>query len=185
MRNHKQYELPQIGAKYRALTVSDELNGGNDFVTPHVLPKHHRDFAYVHALFQSKGVDSVTLNVVCPDCKEKIIFNLQRNQLMIDEMEDKLYGKEIKIKMNAPMGDEELIDLIDYVVIDDDQLFWKDCKDSEKEAVLESIDFDVFKSISAALEQPAVVANIPVVCSCGYERVVSLRGLQAFLEVLE
>lgn len=185
MRKHKQHFLPQINASYRALTLSDEIDGGNDFVTPHVLPKHHREFAYIHALFESKGTNAVKLNIVCPDCQEKIVFDLQRNQLMVDEMKDTLYGKEIKIKINAPMGDEQLIDLIDYVVIDDEQLFWKDCKDSEKEQVLESIDFDVFKSISTALEQPAVVANIPVVCSCGYERIVSLRGLQAFLEVMD
>lgn len=185
MRKHKEFHLPQINAMCRPLTIGDEINGGNEFVTPKDLPKHHRDFAYVHALFASKNVDAVKLNVVCPDCKEKIVFDLQRNQLMIDEMEDRLYGNEIKIKMNVPQtGDEDLIELIDYAIVDDEQLFWKDCKDSQKEDILESIDFEVFKSISAALEQPAVVANIPVRCSCGYCRVVSLRGLDAFLEVI-
>jgi len=98
MRKHKVIHLPLINATCRPLTIADEIAQNNDFVTPYDLPKHHRDYAYVHAFFESKAVDSIALNIHCPKCSERIEFDLQRNQVMIEEMEDKIYGDAVRVQ---------------------------------------------------------------------------------------
>lgn len=183
MRKHTPKHIPKYNVTYRPLTMGD-INE-TDIIIEGKLFKHQWDYVYLMALFDTIGKDTVELQIKCPDCGEFIKFSLHRNHIMVDEFDEAAYGNEIKIVVNPyTTGNEEITDLIKFVVIDGEQILWDDCKESERNEVLESIDYAVFKSINTALDKPAVVANIPVRCSCGYEHIVALRGLQAFLKVV-
>lgn len=184
MRKHTPRHIPKYNVTYRPLTVGD-LDDTDNFIIEGDVFKHQRDYVYIMALFDSINKETVDLQIKCPECGELIKFVLNRHHIMVDEYEEKLYGNEIKISVEPRRtGKEELPELIKFVVIDGEQILWDDCKESEKEAVLDSIDYPVFKSINSALDKPAIVANIPVRCSCGYEHIVALRGLEAFLKVV-
>ncbi|QPI18045.1 baseplate hub subunit [Pectobacterium phage POP12] len=182
MRKHKLKHLDVLDLDYRILTIADEIK--KTVYTSKPVMKHQKDYVYVHALMDSKGIDEVPLKVKC-DCGNDIKFNLQRNQIMIEEMDKNVFGNDIKIQIRPRNDNEEIFELIDYVFIDGDRIAWIDCKQSEKEAVLNSIDYEVFKSISIELNKPRIVANIPIVCSCGKDKIITLSGIQEFLEVLE
>lgn len=183
MRKHTPKHIPKYNVTYRPLTLGDVTD--NESFIDGKLYKHQHDYVYLMALFDSIGKDTANLQITCPDCGELIKFTLNRNHIMVDEFEESIFGNEIKIAVNPyTTGSEELPDLIQFVVIDGEQILWNDCKESEREAVLDSIDYEVFKSINTALDKPTMVANIPVKCSCGYEHIVALRGLQAFLKVV-
>lgn len=185
MRKHTPRHIPKYNVSYRPLTIGDITNQGDFILQSGELFKHQHDYVYVMALFDSIGKDTTDLQITCPDCGEKIKFVLNRNHILVDEYEEKMFGNEIKICVRPYItGKEEIHELIKFVVIDGDQILWDDCNETEKEAVLDSIDYPVFKSINTALEQPSIVANIPVRCSCGYEQIVALRGLEAFLKVV-
>lgn len=184
MRKHKYKEIPQYGVKYRPLTIG-EVGIDGCIIGGEKLFLHQRDYVHLMAIFDSMNITKVGLQIKCPTCKELIKFDLNKNAIMVDEFEDQVFGDDIKISVRPyTTGAEMIPDLIEFVVIDGEQIPWSDCKESEKEAVLNSIDYNVFKTINSALEQPAAVANIPVRCSCGYNQIVSLRGLEAFLKVV-
>lgn len=184
MRKHTPRHIQKYNVSYRPLTVGD-VGDTDNFILEGKVFKYQRDYVYIMALFDSLNKDTVELQIKCPDCGELIKFTLNRHHIMVDEFEEKLFGNEIKISVEPhTTGEEELPELIKFVVIDGEQILWEDCKESEKEAVLDSIDYQVFKSINTALEAPAMVANIPVGCSCGYKHIVSLRVLEAFLKVV-
>ena len=183
MRNHQHKTIPQYGVTYRPLTI--DPNDTDFIIEAGKLYKHQKEYVHLMALFDSIKKDSVKAKVACPKCNESIKFDVSRNAVMVDEFQDRLFGNDIKLSVRPYItGEEEIYDLIEYVVIDGEQILWSDCKESEKEAVLESIDYEVFKSIYSALNAPALVANIPVRCSCGHESIVSMRGLEAFLKVV-
>jgi len=184
MRKHTYKEIPQYGVKYRPLTVN-EVGVDDCIIGIEKLFHHQRDYVHLMAIFDSLNITKVGLQIKCPTCEELIKFDLHKNAIMVEEFEDQVFGDDIKISVRPYKTGEEMIpDLIEFVVIDGEQILWSDCKESEKEAVLNSIDFNIFKTINSALEKPAVVANIPVRCSCGYTQIVSLRGLEAFLRVV-
>lgn len=185
MRKHKPIDLPKYGVKYRPLTIGDRTVDDCILEKSGPLYRHQADYVHLMALFASMNEDTSPLQIACPKCQEIVRFNLHKNAIMVEEFEEKLFGDNPKISVKPrTTGSEEIPDLIDFVVIDGDQVLWTDCSDKEKEAVLDSIDYAVYKSIHTALEAPAPVANIPVKCSCGYEHIVSLRGLEAFLKVV-
>lgn len=183
MRIHKTKTLPQYNVVYRPLTVDP---GDESFIIESgTLYRHQIDYVYLMAMFDSLGVDSVRAKVDCPVCHEDTEFDINRNNIMVVEFEDAIFGKDIKLSMHPYIsGQEEIPDLIDFVVIDGEQIKWEDCNEKEKEAVLDSIDYETFKSISMALNKPTVTANIPVRCSCGHEMIVPINGLDAFLKVV-
>lgn len=185
MRKHTPKHIPKLNVTYRPLTVG-EITRTDDFIIEGDLFKHQADYVYLMALFDTLGKDVAHLQIKCPDCGEVIKFDLNRNHIMlVDEFEELMFGKEIKIAVGPyRTGTEEIPDLFKFVVIDGEQIMWSDCSESDKEAVLDSIDYSVFKSINSALDKPSFVANLPVKCSCGYEHIVSLRGLEAFLKVV-
>lgn len=185
MRKHTTKTIPQYGVKYRPLTIGD-LDVDSCIVEgAENLYSHQKDYVHIMALLDTMNYDSVGLQITCPECKELVKFPLYRNAIMVDEFGESVFGNEIKLSVHPrKTGKEDMIELIDFVVIDGEQIPWEDCKEAEKEAVLDSIDYSVFKSINSALDAPAVIANIPVRCSCGCEKIISLRGLQAFLKVI-
>ncbi|QDH49120.1 baseplate protein [Pantoea phage Phynn] len=184
MRKHKMIDLPKYGIKYRPLTVGDD-NTEDCIQGKEKLFRHQRDYVGIMAMFAGLGKDSVDLRVQCTECKSQIPFSLNKNSIMVEELTNTVFGNDIKLSVNPyKTGSEDIPDLIDFVVIDGEQIYWSECSDREKEAVLDSIDFAVYKQINDALRQPAPVANIPVRCSCGCERIVSLRGFEAFLKVV-
>lgn len=183
MRKHKTKYLPRYGVTYRPVTINPS---DTDFIIESgTLYKHQKEYVHLMAVFDSLNKESVKAQIDCPHCKSGIEFDLNRNAVMVDEFKESVFGDDIKLAVHPYVtGDESIPELIDFVVIDGEQIQWEDCKESEKEAVLESIDYQVFKSILEALEQPALISNIPVRCSCGYETIVSMRGLEAFLKVV-
>ena len=184
MRKHTPRHIPKYNVTYRPLTIGD-VGDTDNFILEGKVYKHQRDYVYLMALFDSINKDTVDLQIKCPTCGEQIKFVLNRHHIMIDEYDSELYGNEIKISVEPyTTGHEDLTDLIKFVFIDGEQILWEDCKESEREAVLDSIDYPVFKSINSALDKPAMVANIPIKCLCGYEQIVALRGLEAFLKVV-
>lgn len=184
MRKHTPRHIQKYNVTYRPLTVGD-VGDTDNFILEGKVFKHQRDYVYLMALFDTINKDTVDLQIKCPECGELIKFTLNRHHILVDEFEESLFGNVIKIAVEPyTTGQEELPELIKFVVIDGEQILWEDCKESEKEAVLDSIDYQVFKSINTALDKPAMVANIPVGCSCGYKHIVSLRGLEAFLKVV-
>lgn len=185
MRKHTYRHIEKYNVDYRPLTVSEVTDG--DFIKDDSkLYKHQRDYVRLMALFDSIGKDEYAVRIKCPDCGEHIPFVLKRNSIMVDEFEEKVYGNDGVGVFVRPFktGTEEIHDLIEYVVIDGEQILWEDCKEKEKELVLDTMNYDTYKSIYKALSKPSVVANIPVRCSCGYEHIVSLNGLEAFLKVI-
>lgn len=183
MRKHQSKYIPQYGVTYRPLTI--DSNDTDFILESDKLYKHQKEYVHLMAMFDSINDDTVKAKIECTSCKKDIKFLLHRNNAMVDEFNDQLFGDDIKLYVHPYVtGDEDLIDLIDYVVIDGEQILWADCKESEKEAVLDSIDYSVFKSINTALNKPALIANIPVRCSCGHETIVAIRGLESFLKVV-
>jgi len=183
MRKHKTKFIPQYGVTYRPLTIDPS---DKDFIVESgTLYKHQKEYVHLMAMYDSLNKESVKAQIDCPECKKVIEFELNRNAVMVEEFKESVFGDDMKVSVHPYItGDETIPELIDFVVIDGEQIQWEDCKESEKEAVLDSIDYHVFKSILEALEQPALVSNIPVRCSCGHESIVSMRGLQAFLKVV-
>lgn len=183
MRNHKTKYIPQYGVTYRPITMKPD---DTDFIIDSgVLYKHQKEYVHLMALFDSLGTDSSKAKVKCPKCNEDIKFEVSRNSIMVNEFKEQVFGDDIKLSVRPYItGDEEIPDLIEFVVIDGEQILWNDCKESEKEIVLDSIDYGVFKSIYTALKEPSVNANIPVRCSCGHESIVSMNGLESFLKVV-
>jgi transcription elongation factor Elf1 len=183
MRKHKTKYIPQYDVTYRPITINAS---DKDFIVESgKLYKHQKEYVHLMAIFDSLNKDSVKAQVDCGKCNKSIEFDINRNAVMVDEFNQTVFGDDIKLAVHPRItGDEDIPDLIDFVVINGEQIPWGDCKESEKEAVLESIDYHVFKSILTALEQPALVSNIPVRCSCGHDSIVSMRGLEAFLKVV-
>lgn len=184
MRKHEYKHVEKYNVDYRPLTHT-EFTPNADFIKGDVY-LYQREYLFILALLESKNIDTRQLFINCEECQERIEFQLKRNQIMVEDFDDKLYGNDgIALSVHPRnTGDEEIPDLIDYVMIDGEQIMWSDCSDKDKEMVLDAIDYATYKSISTALDKPAVVANIPVRCSCGHSHIVSLRGLQQFLKVV-
>lgn len=185
MRKHVYKQDKKYNVMYRPLTVSEVTDG--DFIQgDNKLFKHQKEYLRLMALLDSIAQEGFKARIKCPDCGEYIEFDVQRNAIQVVESKDKTYNCDsfgVRVRPYIT-GKEEIHELIDAVIIDGDLLRWEECTDVEKESVLDAIDYATYKSILTDLEEPVVVSYIPVRCSCGYEHVVSLKGLHAFIKLM-
>ncbi|WWQ13086.1 baseplate hub protein [Morganella phage vB_Mm5] len=163
---------------FRPFTVGEINSLDADDVTDIEYYAHEKDLIKIYALMETLNKKSCDMKTKC-ECGKTIKFSVKKEQFSVTEFVPGIFdiSPELKISVQPRFEhDDNLVDLIEFVVLNGEQISWDDCSDKEKECVLDSIDYEKFIQIEQYLKSFRLKTPIFLTCECGKEKVIDINN---------